>query len=270
LLAGTILEGQHTAWSLCRRLILECLKRNRRITRNFMRGKPPPPYRPMYATIDTYKATFPPSQASYNAALAYLRTGFAVDAITFSTRAPSLSLSRAQFPHVWIAVLALHSRHGEAAVHLLDTLKDQGKQHPMFIEFRPEDALRRKPAEKLIRTVPSQRAKTPSGANVVRPSHLPRMQEAKADGCRVLTPGRITRHGAFHALPTTSSTLRSSSLLLLSPRLTLAEDRTVDEMFQGVRPLPPDVPFRCELSPQGRFHDIRCLQPGQWLIHCCG
>jgi hypothetical protein len=29
LLAGTILEGQHIAWSLCRRLILECLKRNR-------------------------------------------------------------------------------------------------------------------------------------------------------------------------------------------------------------------------------------------------
>ena len=146
LLASTILERHHTAWSLCRRLSLECLKRNRRITRNFMRGKPPPPYRPIYATIDTYKATFPPSQASYNAALAYLRTGFAVDAITFSMRAPALSLSRAQFPDVWIAVLALHSRHGEAAVHLLDTLEDQGKQHPMVMEFRPEDILRRRPA----------------------------------------------------------------------------------------------------------------------------
>jgi hypothetical protein len=121
LLAGTIFEGQHTAWSLCRRLILECLKWNRRITRNFRRGKLPPPYRPIYTTIDTYKATFPPSQVSYNAALAYLRTGFAVDSITFSMRAPALGLSRAQFPDVWIAVLALHSRHGEAASKLLDT-----------------------------------------------------------------------------------------------------------------------------------------------------
>ena len=112
-----------------------------------MRGKPPPPYRPIYATIDTYKATFPPSQASYNAALAYLRKGFAIDAITFSMRAPALGLSRAQFPDVWIAVLALHSRHGEAAVHLLDILEDQGKQHSMVIKFMPEDALRRRPAE---------------------------------------------------------------------------------------------------------------------------
>jgi hypothetical protein len=63
----------------------------------------------------------------------------------------------------------------------------------------------------------------------------------------------------------TLNTPRSTPLLLLSSILTPAENRAADEIFLGIRPLPPDVPLRCELSPQGRFHDIRCLQPGQWL-----
>jgi hypothetical protein len=108
-------------------------------------------------------------------------------------------------------------------------------------------------------------ANTPSSVTSKRLEHSSRTQKTEAVGGMVPTPCCTTRHGALYAPPTTLRTPRPTPLLLLSPRLTQAENRAADEIFQGVRALLLDVPFCCELSPQGRFRDIRCLQPRQWL-----
>ena len=97
------------------RFIIECLKRNRSIHRSFSDGRLPPPYQPVFATIDTYKASFPPSQSTYNLALRYFETNNAISSSIFLEKAASLGISKAEVPDVWIAILSIRDRLGAGA-----------------------------------------------------------------------------------------------------------------------------------------------------------
>jgi hypothetical protein len=115
LLRSTILRGQETSLALSRRFIIECLKRNRSIHRCFSEGMIPPPYQPVFATIDTYKASFPPSQSTHNLALRYFETNNAISSSIFLEKAALLDISKAEVPDVWIAILSIRDRLGSGA-----------------------------------------------------------------------------------------------------------------------------------------------------------
>ena len=69
----------------------------------------------MFATIDTYKASFPPFQSTYNLALRYFETNNAISSSIFLETAASLGISKAEVPDVWIAILSIRDRLGSGA-----------------------------------------------------------------------------------------------------------------------------------------------------------
>ena len=177
MLRSTILRGQETSWALSRRFIIECLKRNRSIHRNFSNGRLPPPYQPVFATIDTYKASFPPSQSTYNLALRYFETNNAISSSIFLEKAASLGIAREEVPDVWISILSIRDRLGsgaEDAIRNGTIPEDMIASSATGVCLYPEDKLRRTPKEKVIRYAPSSHKASVTGAGLTEaPNEAP-------------------------------------------------------------------------------------------------
>ena len=247
MLRSTILRGQETSWALSRRFIIECLKRNRSIHRNFSNGRLPPPYQPVFATIDTYKASFPPSQATYNLSLRYFETNNAISSSIFLEKAASLGIAKEEVPDVWISILSIRDRLGpgaEDAIRNGTIPEDMIASSATGVCLYPEDKLRRTPKEKVIRYAPSSHKASVTGAGLTEaPNEAPTsLQRTEPFMDRI----------ALDAPPRWFA-------LTLSAR----EERLATAVMRGT--CPTSVPYRAALSGEGRFHDIRCLRNGQWI-----
>ena len=246
MLRSTILRGQETSWALSRRFIIECLKRNRSIHRCFSEGRMPPPYRPVFATIDTYKASFPPSQSTYNLALRYFETNYAISSSIFFEKAALLGISKAEVPDVWIAILSIRDRLGagaEDAIRNGSIPEDLVSTSVTGICLYPEDKLRRTPKEKVVRYALPRNSVCSTGSNL----HKSRSEALISIPRNDLTLARPSRNypGWF------------------SPTLSSREEKVAAAVMRGT--CLTSVPHRAALSSEGRFHDIRCLRDRQWI-----